>query len=256
MIHIFDHRWAVFNQGEFRDSSPQEKLNPKFEPDPRFWLPRSRVAARLASKNWNRGWLMGWRGITNATNERTVIAAVYPAMAIGHSIRNLFVVDQPRIAIAFIACLSSLVLDYVARQKVAGTNLTVEIVQQLPVLPPSYYTDEALVFIEKRVLELVFTSDTITAFARDLGYEGPPFPWNEDRRALLRAELDAWYARAYGLTRDELRYILDPADVMGEDYPSETFRVLKNNEMKKFGEYRTRRLVLEASDRQEAGDLK
>ena len=83
-----------------------------------------------------------------------------------------------------------------------------------------------------------------------------PFPWDEDRRAYLRAELDAWYARAYGLTRDELRYILDPADVMGEDYPSETFRVLKNNEMKKFGEYRTRRLVLEAWDRMEAGDLK
>jgi hypothetical protein len=73
---------------------------------------------------------------------------------------------------------------------------------------------------------------------------------------VLRAELDASYARAYGLTRDELRYILDPADVMGEDYPSETFRVLKNNEMKKFGEYRTRRLVLEAWNRMEAGDLK
>ena len=52
-------------------------------------------------------------------------------------------------------------------------------------------------------------------FARDLGYDGPPFAWDEDRRAQLRAELDAWYARAYGLTRDELRYILDPADVKG-----------------------------------------
>jgi hypothetical protein len=89
-----------------------------------------------------------------------------------------------------------------------------------------------------------------------LGHTAVPYEWNEDRRALLRAELDAWYARAYGLTREELRYIIDPADVMGADYPSETFRVLKNNEMKKFGEYRTRRLVLEAWDRMEAGDLK
>ena len=71
-----------------------------------------------------------------------------------------------------------------------------------------------------------------------------------------RTQLDAWYARAYGLTRDELRYILDPADIMGDDNPSETFRGLKNNEMKKFGEFRTRRLVLEAWDRMEAGDLK
>ena len=76
----------------------------------------------------------------------------------------------------------------------------------------------------------------------------PPFIWNEDRRAQIRAELDAYYAKLYGLTRDELRYILDPADVYGPDFPSETFRVLKNNEIKKYGEYRTQRLVLEAWD--------
>ena len=89
-------------------------------------------------------------------------------------------------------------------------------------------------------------------FARDLGYDGPPFAWDEDRRAHLRAELDAFYARAYGLTRDELRYILDPADVKGPDYPSETFRVLKANDIRRFGDYRTARLVLAAWDRFEA----
>ncbi|HOU39536.1 MAG TPA: hypothetical protein PKW16_11620, partial [Treponemataceae bacterium] len=78
------------------------------------------------------------------------------------------------------------------------------------------------------------------------------FPWNPDRRARLRAQLDARYARLYGLTREELMYILDPASVMGEDYPSETFRVLKNNEMRDYGEYRTMRLVLEAWDEGEA----
>jgi hypothetical protein len=76
-----------------------------------------------------------------------------------------------------------------------------------------------------------------------------PFPWNPDRRAQLRAELDAYFACLYGLTRDELRYILDPADVMGPDYPSETFRVLKNGEMRAYGEYRTQRLVLAAWDK-------
>ena len=80
----------------------------------------------------------------------------------------------------------------------------------------------------------------------------PPFAWDEDRRAHLRADLDAFYARAYGLTRDELRYILDPADVKGPDYPSETFRVLKEKEIRQHGEYRTRRLVLAAWDRMEA----
>jgi len=77
----------------------------------------------------------------------------------------------------------------------------------------------------------------------------PPFKWDEERRVVLRAELDALYARLYGLSRDELRYILDPADVYGPEFPGETFRVLKEKEIKKFGEYRTRRLVLEAWDR-------
>ena len=79
-----------------------------------------------------------------------------------------------------------------------------------------------------------------------------PFKWDDERRALLRAELDAYYARLYGLTRDELRYILDPKEVYGPDFPGETFRVLKEKEEKHFGEYRTRRLVLAAWDRLEA----
>jgi hypothetical protein len=39
--------------------------------------------------------------------------------------------------------------------------------------------------------------------------------------------------------------------VKGPDYPSETFRVLKEKEIRQHGEYRTRRLVLEAWDRME-----
>lgn len=102
----------------------------------------------------------------------------------------------------------------------------------------------------------------------------PPFRWNEERRARLRAELDARYARLYGLTRKQLRYILDPADLTeaelenlldpSEDvedplepneyarrceastFPGETFRVLKEKELRQYGEYRTRRLILQA----------
>lgn len=65
----------------------------------------------------------------------------------------------------------------------------------------------------------------------------------------MRAELDTCYAKLHGLTRDELRYILAPSDVYGPDFKSETFRVLKNNEIKQFGEYRTQRLVLAAWDK-------
>ena len=108
---------------------------------------------------------------------------------------------------------------------------------------------EDIKFISSRVLELVYTAWDMQPFAKDMGYDGEPFIWNEQRRAILRAELDAYYAKLYGLTRDELRYILDPADVYGEDFPSETFRVLKNKEMNQYGEYRTQRLVLAAWDK-------
>ena len=69
----------------------------------------------------------------------------------------------------------------------------------------------------------------------------------------MRAELAAHYTRLNGLARDELRYILDPKDVYGPDFPGETFRVLKEKELKQFGEYRTRRLVLEKWDKMLGG---
>ena len=88
-------------------------------------------------------------------------------------------------------------------------------------------------------------------WAVDLGHDGPPFSWDTDRRMQLRAELDGFFARKYGLTRDQLRYVLDPADVHGPDYPSETFRGLRDKEIARLGEYRTQRLVLEAYDQLE-----
>jgi hypothetical protein len=144
---------------------------------------------------------------------------------------------------------NSLVHDFVARQKIGGIHLKFHTKKQITNLPPTRYSAADIEFIAPRVLELTFTAYDLIAFARDLGYDGAPFAWIPERRALLRAQLDAYYAKLYGLTRDELRYILDPADIYGNDYPSESIRVLKNSEIRQFGEYRTRRLVLEAWDK-------
>lgn len=259
MIHHFDHRWATYEtDGETsRDVTDGEKKRADYEPSPRYWVPQREVEERLRAKSWTRGWFMGWRDITNATNERTVIAGVVPKGGVGNNLPLFFLPTAvaPAKAAAIIGNLSALVLDFHARHKVGGTHLNFFIAQQLAVLPPSTYGKEELDFIVPRVLELTYTSHAIKPFAEDLGYDGSPFAWDPDRRARLRAELDAYYARLYGLSRDELSYILDPADVYGEDYPSETFRVLKNNEIKQFGEYRTARLVLEAWDRLERGEL-
>ena len=250
MIHQFDHRWGTYIGSDIRDVTQDEKASPDFEPEPYYWVPNREVAERLAAQGWTRHWLLGWRDITSAHVLRTVIATAFPWAGSGHKIPLLFPganVSCQKI-VCLVANLSSLVLDYVARQKIGGTSLTYFYLKQLPVLPPTSYNDPDLAYIVPRVLELTYTSHSMASFAHDLGYDGEPFAWNTDRRAQLRAELDAWYARAYGLTRDELRYVLDPADVKGPDYPSETFRVLKKNEVTRFGEYRTARLVLAAYD--------
>jgi len=80
----------------------------------------------------------------------------------------------------------------------------------------------------------------------DKGIPLAPFNWHQQRRATIRAELDAYFAMLYGLTEEELRYILDPQDVMGEGWSGETFRVLKEKEQKTYGTYRTRSLILKA----------
>lgn len=194
-------------------------------------------------------WLLGWRDICRSTDERTVISTVIPAVGVGNKY-PLILSDRPiREIVALQANLSSLVFDFAARQKIGGITLNFFIAKQFPVLPPSAYIQADLDYIVPRVLELIYTAHDLKPFAEDLGFYGEPFKFDPDRRAILRAELDAYYATLYGLSRDELRYILDPADVMGADYPSETFRVLKNNDIKAYGEYRTGRLVLEAWDR-------
>ncbi len=193
-------------------------------------------------------WLMGWRDICRSTDVRTMIANVIPLSAVGDKFLLFKTGVDPKRTAALLGNMNSLVGDFVARQKVGGTALKYFTMRQIALLPPDRYTESDLAYIVPRVLELTYTAHDLAAWAQDLGHSGPPFPFHPERRAQLRAELDAYYARLYGLTRDELRYILDPADVMGDDYPSETFRVLKNGELREFGEYRTQRLVLAAWD--------
>lgn len=251
MIHQFDHRWATYSADGSGDVSSTQKQDPSFSVTPRYWVEAAEVEARLRDKGWERGWLMGWRDICRATDYRTLIAGVIPKTAVGDKFLLMLPTELPNRIAALFANLNALVCDFAARQKVGGTSFKYFTMKQIAVLPPDRYTDADLDFIVPRVLELTYTAHDLKPWAADLGYDGEPFPWNPERRAMLRAELDAYYARLYGLTRDELRYILDPADVMGEDYPSETFRVLKNNEMREFGEYRTQRLVLAAWDSME-----
>ncbi|MDB9440567.1 restriction endonuclease [Sphaerospermopsis kisseleviana CS-549] len=250
MFHQFDHRWATYtDNGDTRDLTDDEKSDLSFSVKPRYWVDKKEVENKLSGK-WDKNWLLGFRDITNSTNERTAIFSLLPKVGIGNNAPVILTnIKEAKLISCLLANFCSLTFDFVTRHKVGGTHMNFFIVKQLPIIPPERYTEKDIEYITPRVLELVYTAWDMQPFAQDMGYEGEPFIWNPNKRALIRAELDAYYAKLYGLTRDELRYILDPADVYGAEFPSETFRVLKNNEIKQYGEYRTQRLVLEAWDR-------
>jgi hypothetical protein len=76
----------------------------------------------------------------------------------------------------------------------------------------------------------------LAAFARDLGWDGAPFRWNSDRRFLLRAELDAAFFHLYGISRDDVDYIMD------------TFPIVKRKDEAAHGDYRTKLRILDVYD--------
>lgn len=247
MFHQFDHRWATYTSSDkTQDSTEEKKADISYRVNPRYWVPKQAVDQKLQGR-WNKDWLLSFRDICRATDERTAIFSLLPKVAVGNNAPVITLkIDKSNLISCLLGNLNSLVFDFVTRHKVGGTHMNFFIVKQLPVIPPERYTEKDLEYITPRVLKLVYTAWDMQPFALDLGYGGEPYKWNIPRRMRLRAELDAYYARLYGLTRCDLEYILDPTSIYGADFPSETFRVLKNNELKLYGEYVTQRLVLAA----------
>jgi hypothetical protein len=126
-------------------------------------------------------------------------------VAVGDKFLLMFPQHEAARLAALLGNMASLPLDYAARQKIGGTSLKYFTMKQSPILSPDLFGEPELEFIVPRVLELTYTAWDMQPFARDLGYEGEPFRWDPERRALLRAELDAYYAYLYGLSKKELR---------------------------------------------------
>jgi hypothetical protein len=162
---------------------------------------------------------------------------------VGHTSPLVFTGERGSLQGLLQATLSSFVFDYVARQKIGGTHLTYGVLGQLPVIPPDEFqrSPEWLrasleAWIRDRVLELVYTALDVSAFAQDCGYDGPPFRWDEERRFLLRCELDAAFFHLYGIERADVDYIMD------------TFPIVRRKDEAAHGEYRTKRVILEIYD--------
>ncbi len=250
LIHQFDHRWATYlPDGKSADCTLDQKKDSDYEISSRYWVDAGYVQEKLGELYAKKSYLIGFRDIARATDERTCIATLMPMVAVGNSLPLLFTDKSPKLDCCIYANLNALIFDYFARQKVGGTHMNLFIFKQLPAIDPEQYSESDITYISQRVLELSYTSESMRPFAEEMGYMGDPFVFDEVRRQQLRAELDAYYAKLYGLTREDLAYILDPTSYYSDgDCPTVTFPGLKKKELKLYGEYRTERLVLAAFD--------
>ncbi len=251
MLWHFDHRFSTYHEATQAQlkmqtlprPSDMEHDDPSYEPLARYWVSRSNVFEALAGR-WDRRWLLGWRDITGAEKARTFVPSVLPSTAVGHKFPLAFPAN-PAHGPLLHSLWSSMVFDYIARQKISGTGMTYFVVEQLACPTPSTFGEPTrwqpahtlAEWITPYVLELSYTSWRLQPYAHEMHDNGPPFRWDPDRRALLRADLDAAFLHVYGLTRPEAEHVLD------------SFPVVRKYDERDHGEYRTRRLVLDAYDR-------
>lgn len=222
MVHHFDPQWATFEDGDFRDVNRQEKGVSEFRPLPRYWVREDLVDGALGGSE---GWLLGMRGITNSTNERTVVVSMFPRAGAGNS---LPVIKGARHSWALAAVLSSFVLDFIARPKVGGSNLNFFIANQFAVPSPSEMSGPALWSSPGDPL-----NEWLARRARNLS---TTTGWGVTPRDRIRAEIDSALFHLYEVERDDVDYIM------------EAFPIAKRKDIAAHGEYRTKRLILETYD--------
>ena len=250
MVQAFDHRAAsvmvnpknLNRPAQPREASLDEHLDRGWLPEPQFWVPQGNCGWSPEAE-----WVLGFKEITAPTNARTFIAALFPTVGFGNKVPILKPETAGRDEWLLAANFNSVVFDFVTRQKVQGQTLNLFIIEQLPVIAPDDYgmrlgNTTARDMVRDHVLRLTYTADDMAPFARDLGYNGPPFIWEEEGRRHLRARLDALYFHLYGLTRDEAEYVLS------------TFPIVQREDEAEFGTYRTRNLTLAYMSAFAAGD--
>lgn len=261
MFHQFEHRWArLTTDGTQRLFSFDERQDADAPAVPRYWMRETDANVKLDA--FNAQWLIAVREVTNASNERTTIAAVLPKYPVGHNAQVFRFEHSAREACAFLANLNSFALDFAARTKVGGSHLSSFILRQLPILAAEdLQTTMRLMLgggdssIVSRVLELVYTSRDLEPFAADASYNGPPFIWNAARRHVIRCELDAAVFHAYlgsaaqwscSVSPELARFFPTPRSAV--EYVLETFPIIKARDEVEHCSYHTKEMILSIYD--------
>ena len=246
LIHQFDHRFATYDgttADQRRRGVPRSVDNSERDASltvfTRFLIPRTIAASHLERKTPFHSAIVGYRDVARSTDERTFISSVVPFSGLMQPLNGL-TADTAHNALQIVGFSNSFVFDFAARLKTPGIHVNVTIANQLPCAPacnPQLASDDR--FFVTRVLELTYTAWDLEAFAMDCGYDGPPFRWDEERRFLLRCELDAAYFHLYlgspsewGSDSPKLREMFPtPRDAV--DYIMETFPIVKRKDIKR-----------------------
>lgn len=261
-IHQFDHRFATFANGSVRELAVEEKELPDCTVTPKSWVPKEIVESRTSKRGIHSRWMAGFRDIASATNERTAIMAVFPFAAVGNNINMVLGLSAVDTAL-LMANANAAAFDFCARQKISGSHVNIWIFKQLAAISLDRYAEAChwsraqslRDWVFPRTLELAYTAWDLEAFAKDCDWSGPPFRWNEERRFLLRCELDAAFFHLYLGPASEWREqpeVLQKAFPTGRDavsYIMDTLPIVKRKDEEKFnGDYRTKRVILEMYD--------
>jgi len=248
MVDQFDHRAKAYRSGRGR-SAVWEALpfgDSRKAIVPQWHLPPEKIPNKLGDRVWR--YRVGWCDVTAPRNERSLVAALIPPGVIcGHSLPTLEFIDREFdwAYMPWLATANSLCMDYLARKRVT-LHVAFGVLDSLPF--PRLPIDHAIVErLGRLALRLTCTAPEMTAYWNAMAPYGwcepvpedatPPGFADPDLRAAARAELDAVVARElFGLNAEELAGILD------------TFPVLRRREEKTYGEFRTKRLVLEWYD--------
>lgn len=245
IIWQYDHRYSSIEL--ISETKAKRKMRPIHTSEeshsdiwysilPAYWIKEEDFISKFP-KNYTKNWLIGYRNITDALNERTFVATIIPKTPTLDPLPLILSEFSANDLCLLLANLNSIVFDFIVRLKTMGLHISFFILEQLPIFTYKDYDEDLKKIIVQNVLKLTYTSMGIESFAKDLGFEGKPFKWDLNERMKLKSELDAIYAHLYKLDRNSLSYILD------------TFPILKKYELEKFEVFLTKKLVLKAYDK-------
>jgi hypothetical protein len=230
-IYHFNHRYCNWNGNTTEAINTIQLAKIDFKIYTQYYLSKGELVSRFGNSDW----FLVYRMITNATNERTMVASIVPGYPCGHSL-SIIETENLSKGLFLLASVNSMAFDFLTRQTVGGTNFSQWILKQLPVVDYNKINSELLKIIQEKVFQLTYTANDLKPMAEEYGYAGSAFVWNDKERFQLQCELDAIYAHLYSLEKEEMNYIL------------ETFPIVKRKDIAKYGSYRTKETILQLFD--------